>query len=72
MIGEIDDAMKALVREAPGIGKDIEVVLEAPTKEWAARRNAPTVDLFLYDIREDLKRRAQGFIEQRDERGRVV
>lgn len=72
MIGEIDDAMKAIVREAPGIGKDIEVVLDAPTKDWAARRNAPTVDLFLYDIREDLKRREQGFLEERDERGIVI
>ncbi|MGI9824271.1 DUF4255 domain-containing protein [Agromyces sp. Marseille-Q5079] len=72
MIGEIDDAMKSLVREAPGIGKDIEVVLDAPTKDWAARRNAPTVDLFLYDIREDLKRRETGFIEKRDESGIVI
>ncbi|MEJ3405455.1 DUF4255 domain-containing protein [Rathayibacter sp. YIM 133350] len=72
MIGEIDDAMRSLVREAPGIGKDIDVALEAPTKDWAARRNAPTVNLFLYDIREDTKRRSQGFLERRDEKGIVT
>ena len=72
MIGEIDDAIRALVREADGISADIDVALDAPTKDWAARRNAPTVDLFLYDIREDTRRREHGFIEQRNERGIVT
>ncbi|GAA1055468.1 hypothetical protein GCM10017608_34830 [Agromyces luteolus] len=72
MIGEIDDAIRALVRRSDGIAADIEVALDAPTKEWAARRNAPTVDLFLYDIREDVRRREHGFTEQRDEHGAVT
>jgi hypothetical protein len=32
-------------------------VFDAPTKDWVARRNAPTVDIYLYDIREDTSRR---------------
>lgn len=72
MIGEIDDAIRALVRRSEGIAADIEVALDAPTKEWAARRNAPTVDLFLYDIREDTRRREHGFTELRDEHGLVT
>ena len=61
MIGEIDDAIRALVKASDGIAADIDVALDAPTKDWAARRNAPTVDLFLYDIREDTRRREYGF-----------
>lgn len=72
MIGEIDDAIRALVRESDGIAADIEVALDAPTKDWAARRNAPTVDLFLYDIREDTRRREYGFSEKRDDRGIIT
>lgn len=72
MIGEIDDAIRALVRESDGIAADIEVALDAPTKDWAARRNAPTVDLFLYDIREDTRRREYGFVEKRDDRGIIT
>jgi hypothetical protein len=72
MIGEIDDAIRALVKASDGIAADIDVALDAPTKDWAARRNAPTVDLFLYDIREDTKRREYGFTEERDERGLVT
>lgn len=72
MIGEIDDAIRALVRESDGIAADVDVALDAPTTEWAARRNAPTVDLFLYDIREDTRRREYGFSEQRNDRGIVT
>lgn len=72
MIGEIDDAIRALVKASDGIAADIDIALDAPTKDWAARRNAPTVDLFLYDIREDTRRREYGLTEQRDDRGLVT
>lgn len=66
MIGQVDEALRALVREAVG-STDVEVLLDAPTKDWAARRNAPTVDVYLYDVREDLRRRTRGFLENRVE-----
>jgi len=69
MITEVDDALRALVREALG---DVEVSFDAPTKDWAARRNAPTVDVYLYDVREDVKRRAHGSVERRGPDGTVV
>jgi hypothetical protein len=69
MITEVDDALRALVRGAVG---DVEVAFDAPTKDWAARRNAPTVDVYLYDVREDVKRRASGILAERDADGTVV
>jgi len=72
MIGEIDDAIRALVKASDGIAADVDIALDAPTKDWAARRNAPTVDLFLYDIREDTRRREYGVTEQRDDAGLVT
>ena len=75
MIHEIDEALRRLVRDealrAPGGKGAIEVVFDAPTKDWAARRNAPTVNVYLYDIREDLRRRSRGLINEYDERGMV-
>ncbi|TDE98772.1 DUF4255 domain-containing protein [Occultella glacieicola] len=62
MITEVDDALRTMVRTALG-GAEAEVVFDAPTTDWAARRNAPTVNLYLYDLREDLRRRTRGFIE---------
>lgn len=72
MIHEIDEALRRLVKEEALPSSGIEVVFEAPTKEWAARRNAPTVNVYLYDIREDLRRRSRGLINEYDEQGRVV
>jgi hypothetical protein len=57
MIQEVDAALDALVRRDVLNGSRVEVVFDAPTKDWAARRNAPTINLYLYDIREDLSRR---------------
>jgi len=57
MIQEVDAALEALVRRDVLNGSRVEVVFDAPTKEWVARRNAPTINLYLYDIREDLSRR---------------
>ncbi|TQL51857.1 uncharacterized protein DUF4255 [Ornithinicoccus hortensis] len=60
----MDSAVKSLIeREATGT-KDVEVVFDAPTKEWAGRRSAPTIDVYLYDIREDLRRRARGMVNE--------
>jgi hypothetical protein len=72
MISAIDEALKNIIRtDALEGSADVEVVLDAPTKDWAARRNAPTVNLYLYDIREDLRRREYGWTDDRAD-GRVV
>jgi hypothetical protein len=69
---EVDEALRALVRTQALDSADVEVVFDAPTKDWAARRNAPTVNLYLYDIREDLRRRERGLINSYDDQGVVV
>src|SRR5918998_686575 len=72
VIGEVDSALRSLIeREAVGRG-DVEVVFDAPTREWAGRRNSPTIDVYLYDIREDLRRRERGLLNEYDERVRVI
>jgi hypothetical protein len=71
MINEVDEALRALVKGEIVQGADVEVVFDAPTRDWASRRNKPTIDLYLYDIREDLRRRQVGYVESRDERGVV-
>ena len=72
MIHEVDEALRTLIRRDAVNGTDVEVVFEAPTKDWAARRNAPTVDVYLYDIREDLKWRAYGSADVVNADGRIV
>lgn len=72
MIHEVDEALRRLVRDEALRGSPVEVALEAPTKDWSARRNAPTVNLYLYDLREDVRRRQQGAEDEVDGAGRVT
>lgn len=72
MIHEVDESLRLLMRQEALQGTDIDILFETPTKEWASRRNTPTIDVFLYDIREDIGRREEGVIDIRGEDGRVV
>ena len=72
MIDEIDDAIRNLLKDEALEGAGVDVVFDAPTKEWAARRNAPTVNAYLYDIREDLRKRTRGMINDYNDEGIVI
>ncbi|TQK44171.1 uncharacterized protein DUF4255 [Streptomyces sp. SLBN-118] len=72
MIHEIDEALRSLISAEMLSGADVSMVFDAPTRDWAARRSGPVIDLYLYDIREDLKRRERGLVNEYDDRGIVV
>jgi hypothetical protein len=72
MIHDVDESIRALVRREVTSQGDVEVVFEAPTKEWASRRSAPTIDIYLYDIREDMRRRQLGRVDLINDDGRTV
>jgi hypothetical protein len=72
VIHEVDESLRLLMRREALQGADVEIVFDAPTKEWAGRRNTPTINMYLYDIREDMHRRHEGMMEVRNELGRVV
>ena len=72
MIHEVDESIRTLIKRDALTGTDVEVVFDAPTKDWSSRRNAPTIDVYLYDIREDVRRREVGRIDTRDDDGRVT
>jgi hypothetical protein len=71
VINEVDETLRAVVKGEILSGTDVDVVFDAPTRDWASRRNKPTLNMYLYDIREDLRRRETGFIEKRNDRGIV-
>jgi Pvc16 N-terminal domain len=71
MIHEVDELLEKLVKRDALNGSSVELVFDAPTKDWVARRNGPAVDLYLYDIREDLQRRVPAWEDQRDADGKV-
>ena len=72
VIHEVDLALRSLIEREATDGTEVEVVFDAPTKDWASRRNVPTIDVYLYDIREDLRRRERGLINEYDARDRIT
>ena len=57
MIQDVDESLRALVKRDALNGSKADIAFDAPNREWSSRRNTPTVDLYLYDIREDLEQR---------------
>ncbi|MFF8507436.1 DUF4255 domain-containing protein [Streptomyces sp. NPDC015492] len=72
MIHEVDEGLRRLLNGSGLEASGIDVTFDAPTRDWAARRSAPTVCVFLYDIREDALRRGSGTGEVYDEDGHLV
>jgi len=72
MIHDVDESLRKVILRDALNGSGAELTFDAPTKEWAARRTTPTVDLYLYDIREDRERRDVAYDAVRDDAGRVV
>lgn len=72
MISDVDTALAELLKSELLDAARVQVVFDPPTKEWAAKRNGPAVNLFLYDIREDTRRRASGMFPRFDGEGRIA
>ena len=72
MIQDVDESLRALVKRDALNGSKADVAFDAPNKEWSSRRNTPTVDLYLYDIREDLEQREVMWEAIRDDSGFVT
>ena len=71
MIHDVDQLLEKLVRRDALNGSAVDLVFDAPTKDWVARRSGPAVNLYLYDIREDLQRRVPIWEDTRGKDGQV-
>jgi hypothetical protein len=72
VIHEVDEGLRLLLAAEGLPGADTDLAFEAPTKEWAAQRTAPTVNVFLHDLCEDQTRRHTGTREERAEDGTLL
>jgi len=72
VINDVDEVLRGLLTEVATAAGAGEVVFDAPTREWAARRTGPMLNAYLYEIQEDVSRRERGAVSIRDEAGRVT
>jgi hypothetical protein len=58
MIEDLDEVLRQLlIRELPIKNGEVDIKFEQPKREWSARLSRPTLNLFLYDVRENQKLR---------------
>ena len=59
MLADLDETMRSLLkRELERHGFDgVEIAFDAPARDWSGQLSAPTVNLFLYDLRESQESR---------------
>jgi Pvc16 N-terminal domain len=58
MIDDLDEVLRQLlIRELPIKNGEVDVEFDQPKREWSGRVSRPTINLFLYDIRENQKLR---------------
>lgn len=58
MIEDLDDVIRQLlIREIPIQHNEVDIAFSQPKREWSARLSRPTLNIFLYDIRENLRLR---------------
>jgi hypothetical protein len=81
MIDALDEVLEQLlIRELPIKNGEVDIAFDQPVREWSSRLNRPTLNLFLYDIREnetlrqprwDVQRRPDGTSSKRRSAMRV-
>ncbi len=69
MISDLDETLrKLLVLELPIKNGEVEINFEPPNRDWAAGRVKPTINLYLYQIAENIKlRRNDWVVEKTDD-----
>ena len=59
MFDNLDDALREfLIRELPINDGEIDIAFDQPKREWSSRLSRPTLNVFLRDIRENVKLRS--------------
>lgn len=75
MIDGIDEALRLLLtHELPIQNSEIDIAFNQPKREWSARLSRPTLNLFLFEIRENSKLRqpSPAFEIERGENGAMI
>jgi hypothetical protein len=67
VFADLDETIRQiLIKGIPLDLSEVDVSFEAPDREWSGRLSRPTINLFLYDVRENLDLRATDFEQMRN------
>jgi hypothetical protein len=67
MFADLDETIRQLlIRDVPLDLSEVDVSFETPDRDWSGRLSRPTINCFLYDVRENLELRATDFEHMRN------
>lgn len=70
MISDLDESIKQLlVKKGKLDSAEVDISFETPDREWAASISKPTVNIYLYDIRENHQLRTTEWMVERNPNG---
>ena len=73
MFNDVDETLRAvLIADVPINRAEIDIAFDRPTHEWSSRLTKPTLNLFMYDIREREDLKDDTPFVTRDENGHAV
>ena len=73
MFQDVDETLRAvLVADVPIKKTEVEIAFDRPTRDWSSRLSKPTLNLFLFDVRERADLKDDVPIVTRDGNGRAV
>ncbi len=57
MLNDLDATIQSFLMKNGNFGSEIEISFELPNREWSGRLSRPTINLWCFDLRENLKLR---------------
>jgi len=73
MFADLDETLRQLlIEDLPVKNGEIDIQFDQPVREWSARLSKPTVNLFLYDVRENNRLRQHQWQQVRSDNGSVT
>ena len=73
MISNLDEAIKRVLIEKGAIDPaEVDIKFEMPDREWSASISKPTVNIYLYDIRENHELRGTEWFIKKDQNGNAT
>ena len=73
MLNDLDETLKQLLIQKAGLDPaHMDIIFDIPTRDWATQAvTRPTVNLYLFDIRENLERREMAWEAETSGNGRM-
>lgn len=73
MIADLDETIRQLlIEELPIKNGEIDIKFDQPKREWSSRLSKPTLNFFLYDVRENATLRSHGWERIDNGTGRIT